>query len=51
MSNIGTQTGTTKLSFTNKIQEMEERLLGPKDTVEEMNTSVKENVKSNKILA
>jgi hypothetical protein len=35
----------------NKIQEMKKRISGAEDRLEEMNTSVKENVKSKKLLA
>jgi len=34
------------LSITNEIQEMEERISGIEDTIEEIDTSAKENVKS-----
>lgn len=34
MKNVETQTGTSEASFTNIIQEMEERLLGIEDTIE-----------------
>ena len=42
---------TTEISFTSRIQEMEGRISGIEDTVEEMAISVKENVKSKKLLA
>ena len=42
--------GTTEASITNRIQEMEERISGVEDTVEEIDLSVKENIKSNKFL-
>ena len=32
---LGTQTGTTEASFTNRIQEMEKRISGAEDTIEE----------------
>ena len=35
------QTGTTEASFPNGIEEMEEKISGVKDTIEEMDTSVK----------
>ena len=44
------QTGTTEASFTKRIQEMEERSSSVEDRIEEMDTSVKENAKSRKIL-
>lgn len=34
MKNLGIQTETSKASFTNIIQEIEERLLGIEDTIE-----------------
>lgn len=49
MKNLETQAGTTEVDFANKIQEMEERISGTEDTVEEMNTLVKGNPKSKKI--
>jgi len=42
MENLGTRTGTTVVSITNRIQEMEERTSDVNDTVEEIDTSVKE---------
>jgi hypothetical protein len=50
MENIGERTKTTKTSIINIIQEMEERISGIEDTIEEIDTSVKENVKYKKIL-
>lgn len=46
MKNLGTQTGTSEVSLTNRIQESKERLSGLEDTIEEMDTFIKENVKS-----
>lgn len=46
----GTRTGIS-LSFTNGIEEMEERISGIKGMIGEMDTSVKENVKYKEILA
>ena len=40
--------GTTDASITNRIQEMEERIPGTEDTIEEIDISVKENAKSKK---
>lgn len=51
MKNIGTETRASKESLSNRIQEMEERLSGLQDTIEEMDTFVKENVKSKTYLA
>jgi hypothetical protein len=49
MENVGKRTGATDASITNRIQEMEERISGVEDTIEETETSVKENIKSKKI--
>jgi hypothetical protein len=38
-------------SITNRIQEIEERISGAKDTVENIDTTVKENAKCKKLLA
>ena len=46
MENPGKRTETMGTSITNRIQEMEERILGREDTIEETDTSVEENVKS-----
>lgn len=51
MKNLGTQTGTSEVSLTNRIQESKERLSGLEDTIEEMVTFIKENVKSKTYLA
>lgn len=45
MKHSGTQTENSEASFTNGIQEIEERTLGIEDKTEEKDTSVKENVK------
>jgi cell fate (sporulation/competence/biofilm development) regulator YmcA (YheA/YmcA/DUF963 family) len=50
MKNLGKRTGTTDVSITNIIQEMEERLSGVADVIEEINILVKENVKSKKCM-
>ena len=47
---LGKQTGTTAGSVTNRIQEIEERISGAEDTIEEIKSLVKENNKSNKYL-
>lgn len=46
---VGTQTGNSETSLTIKIQEMEKKISGIKDTIEEMNILIKENVKSKKL--
>jgi uncharacterized coiled-coil protein SlyX len=50
MENLGKRTGTTDASITNRIQEMEERIPGTEDTIEEIDISVKENAKSKKFM-
>ena len=42
--------GTTNASINSRIQEMEERLSSVEDTIEETDSLVKENIKSNKSL-
>lgn len=44
MRGLGTGTRTSETSLTNIIQELEERISGIEDRIEEMNTPVKENV-------
>lgn len=48
MKILGTWTGTTEVRFTNIIQAMKEGTLGIEDTMEEVNTSVKKYVESQK---
>jgi hypothetical protein len=50
MENLGKRTETTDASITNRIQEMEEKMSDLEYTIEEMDTSVKENAKSKKFL-
>lgn len=47
---LGILIWSTVASFSNRILEQEERILGIKDTVEETDTSVKEAVQSNTLL-
>ena len=42
--------GTTNASMNSRTQEMEERISSAEDTIEEINSSVKGNIKSNKSL-
>ena len=51
MENLGKRTGTTETSITNRIQEIEERISGIEDTIEEIDSLIKENIKSNKFLS
>ena len=48
LENLEKRSGTTKVSITNRIQEMEERISGAEDTLAEIDTSLKEKVKSEK---
>nr|AAL79523.1 age-related protein [Mus musculus] len=50
MKNLGKRPGTTNASITSRTQEMEERILGVGDTVEEIDISVKGNIESKKFL-
>lgn len=49
MKTLEIQTGTKKTNFINRLQEMEERILG-NDLIEEMDTSVKGTLTIKKIL-
>ena len=51
MENLGKRTGITDASKTNRIQEIQERLSNVEDGMQEIDSLVKENVKSNKFLA
>ena len=48
MDNLGLRSGTTDASITNRIQELEERISGLEDTIENIHTSVKESTKCKK---
>ena len=50
MKYLRKQIETIEASFVNKVQEMEERLLVIEDTIKEIDTSIKENVKSKILL-
>ena len=50
IENLSIRLGTTDVSITNRIQEMEERISGAEDTLAEIDSSTKENLKSNKSL-
>jgi hypothetical protein len=45
LENLGKRPGVIDASIINKIQEIEERILGAKATIENIGTSVKENAK------
>ena len=42
---IGKKYGTVDASISNRIQEMEERISGAEDSIENMDTTIKENAK------
>ena len=50
MENLGKWTGTIETSITNRIEEIEGRISVTEDTIEEIDSLVKENIKSNKFL-
>jgi hypothetical protein len=50
IENLGKKSGAIDVSITSRIQEMEERISGAKDSIENMGTTVKENEKFKKIL-
>jgi uncharacterized coiled-coil protein SlyX len=47
---LGKKSGTIDLSISNRIQELEERISGAEDSIENMDTTIKENAKCKKIL-
>ena len=50
VENLGKRSGITDVSIANRIQEIEERISGVEDTLEEMDTTIKENEKCKMIL-
>ena len=50
IENLGNWTGVIDESITNRIQEIEERISGAEDTIENIDTTIKENTKCKKIL-
>jgi hypothetical protein len=48
---LGKKSGTIDVSISNRIQEMEERISGAEDSIENMDTTIKENAKCKKILS
>jgi uncharacterized coiled-coil protein SlyX len=50
MENLGKRSGITYVSITNRMQETEERISGVEDTIEEIDTTVKEHSKHKKLL-
>jgi hypothetical protein len=47
---LGKKSGTIDASISNRIQEMEEKISGAEDSIENIGTTIKENAKSKKIL-
>jgi hypothetical protein len=47
---LGKKSGTIETSISNRIQEMEERIPGAEDPIENMDTTIKENAKCKEIL-
>jgi hypothetical protein len=50
IDNIGKKSGDIHTSITNRIQEIEERIMGTEDTIENIDTTIKENLKCKNIL-
>ena len=50
LENLGKRSGVIDASITNRIQEIEERISSAEDTIENIDTTVKENAKSKKLL-
>jgi hypothetical protein len=46
IENLGKRPGVIDTSITNRIQEIEERILGAADTIENIDTTLKENAKA-----
>ena len=47
---LGKKSGTIDASINNRIQEMEERISGGEDSIENIGTTIKENAKCKKIM-
>jgi hypothetical protein len=50
IENLGKRSGAIDTSIINRIQEIEERISGAEDTIENIDTTVKENPKCKKLL-
>jgi hypothetical protein len=50
IENLGRRSGVIDASITNRIQEIEERIIGAEDTIENIGTTVKDSVKCKKPL-
>jgi uncharacterized coiled-coil protein SlyX len=49
IENLEKRSGVIDISITNRLQEIEERISGAEDTIENINTTVKENVKCKRL--
>jgi uncharacterized coiled-coil protein SlyX len=50
LENLGKRSGAIDASNTNRIQKIEERISGTEDTIENIDTTVKENAKSKNLI-
>jgi hypothetical protein len=50
IENLGKRSGVIYASITNRIQEIEERISGAKETIENIDSTVKENAKCKMLL-
>ena len=50
LENLGKRSGVIDASITKRIQEMEERISGAEDSIENIDTTIKENAKSKNLL-
>ena len=50
IENLGKRSGVTDASITNRIQEIQERILDAEDTIENIDTTVKESAKCKNFL-
>ena len=50
LENLGKKSGAIDASITNRIQEIKERISSAEDTTENIDTTIKENVKCKKLL-
>jgi predicted nucleic acid-binding Zn-ribbon protein len=50
IENLGKKSGVIDASITNRMQEMEERISGAEDSIENIDTTIKENTKCKNIL-
>ena len=50
LENLGKESRAIDTSITNRIQEIEERISGAEDTIENIDTTEKKNAKSKKLL-